>query len=475
DLQNGYTNGNGGAISTESNLSLRDVRLIGNTAAQNGGAILNTASLTLAQVVFLDNQSGGNAGALHNQGGIVNATESWWKDNLTLGNGGAIWNTLSGEVRLYQSTLEGHQCDEGTIYNASGGFVLLENSTISNNIANAQGGALHNIGGRIEILFSTITQNQANDGGSFHQSGSGGIMLIANSILALNAATSFPEGFSSTSSIVGSGGGNVIGETSGFSWPGTPSDLVGTFSSPLDPLLDPLANNGGFAPTHRPQLLSPAVDNAVGSISIDQRGNSRSTGLPDAGSIELGATPFAVEWLDFQVSWHHSQTQSALLQWQVQQQGNSHHFVIERSLDGRLFQRVGEIPASPNAGLHSYEALDTSVLGEKTLYYRIKEVDLDGRYQLSEIRSLTQESGLISLQAWPNPANGPVQISRADTPDTPLPYQLLDARGSVLQAGKWPVGQIQLRLEDFGQLPAGLYHFQVYQLGKRYTISLIRP
>jgi hypothetical protein len=57
-----------------------------------------------------------------------------------------------------------------------------------------------------------------------------------------------------------------------------------------DPLLGPLANNGGPTLTHLPQAGSPAIDHGSGCPPTDQRGAARPVGLAcDIGAVEYGA------------------------------------------------------------------------------------------------------------------------------------------------------------------------------------------
>lgn len=68
--------------------------------------------------------------------------------------------------------------------------------------------------------------------------------------------------------------------------------LVGTTASPLDPQLQPLADNGGPTETRALYSLSPAVDAAMpvgGDPPFDQRGFTREVGsAPDIGAYETG-------------------------------------------------------------------------------------------------------------------------------------------------------------------------------------------
>lgn len=80
------------------------------------------------------------------------------------------------------------------------------------------------------------------------------------------------------------GGVNLVEDPSGASGLGG-SDLTG-----LDPLLGPLADNGGPTETHRPLPTSPAIDAgaATGNTpATDQRWLPRQVGILDIGSVEV--------------------------------------------------------------------------------------------------------------------------------------------------------------------------------------------
>ena len=103
--------------------------------------------------------------------------------------------------------------------------------------------------------------------------------------------TSGPDAFGTFTSQ----GNNLIGETDGSSgWVG--SDLTGTSTPPLNPLLAPLGNYGG--PTQTMALLpgSPAIGAgiAVAGLITDQRGQPADLPSPDIGAYQKSPTPFIV-------------------------------------------------------------------------------------------------------------------------------------------------------------------------------------
>lgn len=71
-----------------------------------------------------------------------------------------------------------------------------------------------------------------------------------------------------------------------------PNDLIGTSASPIDPLLGPLAPNGGPTPTHALLTGSPALDAAGASCAAtDQRGSPRPYDADGDGALrcDIGA------------------------------------------------------------------------------------------------------------------------------------------------------------------------------------------
>jgi len=126
---------------------------------------------------------------------------------------------------------------------------------------------------------------------------------VSRSVVAGNFADSSPSDCGQVQfegSMIEFSGGNLVGDSSGCDFVSTASDQIGTPSSPIDPLLGPLALNGEPTPTHALLPDSPAIDASAGTCALtDQRGFQRpidgdSNGDPvcDSGAFELGAGDF---------------------------------------------------------------------------------------------------------------------------------------------------------------------------------------
>ncbi len=80
-----------------------------------------------------------------------------------------------------------------------------------------------------------------------------------------------------------------------------------------------------------------------------------------------------------------------LLEWSTSFEKNSHTFIVEKSLDGVNFSKTGKIDAAGYSNYDkSYRFLDLSA-SEKKMYYRLKQLDIDGTSNYSEIISIKKE------------------------------------------------------------------------------------
>jgi hypothetical protein len=167
----------------------------------------------------------------------------------------------------------------------------MTNTTVSGNTATsyAGGGVLSSSGSFATITNSTITGNSAQGAGGIGNGG--GTVTLANTIVAKNY-----RGSDTTTA------DDIFGDvTANFSFIGDPTGatITGENNRNGDPLLGPLADNGGRTQTHALLVGSPAID-AGDSVAgaeagdFDQRGEGfdrKVYGFVDIGAFEFFATP----------------------------------------------------------------------------------------------------------------------------------------------------------------------------------------
>jgi CSLREA domain-containing protein len=291
----GLGSSSGGAIFNETDtLTLNNAEIF-NNVADEGGAIHNFATATLVtnSLFVHDNIANDNGGALWNNfaststhheltmrdntahnigGGISNGGDltvaaGWFLMNAATGRGGGLFN--SGDANVHHGLFEHNTAAETGAGIENGGTLELSNVTLSGNItALLSGPALLN-GGTATLNFVTITGNSGVAPGGAVFTGPATID-INNSIIANNTGgdCSLPAGMAFATANLDSDG------------------TCSGFTLTADPLLGPLADNGGATKTHALLPGSPALDAATGAcVSDDQRGVSR----PEGAACDLGA------------------------------------------------------------------------------------------------------------------------------------------------------------------------------------------
>ena len=107
---------------------------------------------------------------------------------------------------------------------------------------------------------------------------------------------------------------------------------------------------------------------------------------------------------------------TAELEWMTASESNTDYFEVQKSWDGVQYETMGVLGAAgTSSDLRTYKYRDTDFadtpIDVTTVYYRLKQVDLDGAHKLSSIKTLRYESVDESVFIYPNPANNTVSIS----------------------------------------------------------------
>ncbi|HMI60072.1 MAG TPA: T9SS type A sorting domain-containing protein, partial [Puia sp.] len=183
------------------------------------------------------------------------------------------------------------------------------------------------------------------------------------------------------------------------------------------------------------------------------------------------AAPLPVTWGPYQAVL----TDSSLVQvnWSTLLEQNNRYFIVQRSGDGRQFSNLDTIPAANQP--HSYSYLDAAPI-TGTAYYRLAQVDLDGKSSYSGVMPVYLSSGgRMALRLTPNPAPGTIYLELQNAEQGRLDVSLTDVTGKVLR--KWTFdkqGQRWSQWVDPGNLPAGAYFITVKGAKTREVRSFIR-
>ncbi|MDX2042660.1 MAG: choice-of-anchor Q domain-containing protein [Acidobacteriota bacterium] len=281
-ISNGKATADGGGIVSAGNLTMTNCNIVNNTSGNSfggGGISVLGATATFTECNFSGNKQ--NAVLLTSSSGTI--TNCAFTGNTTLFNGGAINLISSSTVAITGCTMNGNTASGNrggavSVENSSGSFT---NCTISGNQANFGAGiAMFNTSGNrtLAVTNCTITGNTSvgnNASGLLVEVAAGltTTATIRNSIIANNSGTENVRGLlggvSSPATLI-SQGFNLTSDNS-TTFLNQATDITNA-----NPLLAPLANNGGATQTHALLPGSPAVDKGLSSgVLTDQRGIPR--------------------------------------------------------------------------------------------------------------------------------------------------------------------------------------------------------
>jgi hypothetical protein len=204
-------NGTGGGIWNDGTVTVTDSILSDNTVTaadsrftSTGGGIANRGTLTLIRSTVSGNVAVGSNATLGQGAGIWNVgtltvTDTIVSDNATTrfgGPGGGIWN--AGTLTVIGSTLSGNvafgfNADGGGIWND--GTLTVTGSTLSGNDGSERGGGIENdAGGTLTLIACILRDNTARVDGGGISNETGCVLIIRNSTLSGNVASSGASG-----------------------------------------------------------------------------------------------------------------------------------------------------------------------------------------------------------------------------------------------------------------------------------------
>ena len=171
-------------------------------------------------------------------------------------------------------------------------------------------------------------------------------------------------------------------------------------------------------------------------------------------TFTIGAQPLPVELVAFAAE---AQGQAARLNWTTASEKNSARFEVERSTDGRSFDRIGEVAAQGSStAAVAYSYLDREAARVAGLvYYRLRQVDQDGTFTYSSVRNVAFRQLVPVFELYPNPAQVATTLDLTRVPAGSFQVTVVDALGRTVR--QLDVAGGATRNLDLSDLATGSY------------------
>lgn len=168
----------------------------------------------------------------------------------------------------------------------------------------------------------------------------------------------------------------------------------------------------------------------------------------------------------------------AYLNWSTATESNNKGFYIERSKDGRNFTSIGFVNGAGNSSqIKNYTYTDGTLkdINVSTTYYRLRQVDLDGKSTYSNVLSLDLKN-IFKWRVYPNPIKNIATIELNLTATSKVNVQLIARDGRVLinaDKGILNQGQQQIFVSTQG-LAKGSYIIKVKTDNETFSMPVMK-
>ena len=216
---------------------------------------------------------------------------------------------------------------------------------------------------------------------------------------------------------------------------------------------------------------TPSVSNlVVGStyafqLTVTDVAGASGSAVTDVNVVS-GALPVEFSYFKGQ-----SNSTGNLLQWGTATEQNNDYFSIERSNDGAAFSSIGKVTGSgTSTAAHDYSFTDTKAV-TGNYYYRLKQVDKDGKFDFSKVILVTGSSNAAAAQMYPNPVQSSLSIVLNNDIKGNGKISVYDLAGhNVRQDAVVKNDKTLNAVVNMNSLTPGLYIVEI-QIGDTYKLS----
>ncbi len=163
------------------------------------------------------------------------------------------------------------------------------------------------------------------------------------------------------------------------------------------------------------------------------------------------------------------------VRWTTDSERNNDYFIVERSTDGKNYEEINKVKGAGNTQYETQYFVEDPNPYVGVNYYRLKQVDFDGKFKYSEVKSVNILNDVYDLMSvFPNPANDETEVIFNSYDNNGAMLKLVRMDGSVVinTPIKTIRGANRIKI-DLSDQDKGFYFVVVTTDKKVYTEKLI--
>jgi len=357
-----------------------------------GGATLN---ISAGKTLTINGNFISTTGTMNISGNLIITGNTDFKGTVNLALGATL--TMGGDLKL----------SAGSVFNVNGSTSMTNSSslTILNGTLQINpGGAFKTEGNVIVntnnylIVGTNVLPPSYSDlviKGDLDSYNGGDVTVQKNGRVAIGG--DLTDHFFNATFDIKNGGQAYIGDDIVFLWAGSQIKNANT-SSPYGLYVNDVT------------YTLPPLSNA--STNLTDKTTMESLNDPFAQWVANSlSNPLPVEWKSVSIKKYEG---NVLISWGTYSEKNNAYFEIEKSVDGLTWEIIGKINGSGTTSVETNYSFSDEAPAVGLNYYRIKQVDFDGKFDYSAIAVINIEEKSIITGLYPNPNDGTFSLALDD-------------------------------------------------------------
>jgi len=164
--------------------------------------------------------------------------------------------------------------------------------------------------------------------------------------------------------------------------------------------------------------------------------------------------------------------------WSTTDEVNASYFAVERSSNGSDFTEVTQVNAIESINpVHNYSINDQLFnVNSNVVYYRLRIVDNDGKYNYSKIIPVNLDQPENSISVYPNPVDNYAVVNLYSDKPGNVVLRLIDEAGRQILVKSFTAnaGNNNLTVDQLGHLPKGIYVIQIMLNNNLYNQKIVK-
>ncbi len=215
------------------------------------------------------------------------------------------------------------------------------------------------------------------------------------------------------------------------------------------------SDSAGYFGDNGPALLS--LLNTPYDLKVNKNGDLYIADLGNYIIRKISGLALPLTFINFS---GYLKDKNVFLNWQTASEINTAYFDVQRCSDGANFITIGQVQAAGNSSdNHNYNFTDVNAIkdGQTRLYYRLKELDKDGKNNYSKTVTIKLSTLGFSVKISPNPVVNAINIYPSINAGA-ASVALLDMNGKVLSQSTHILTAGQPVRIDASKLAGGVYN-----------------